>query len=193
MKMISKALLLLLGFVPLAAAQSVDVTVTKGVVTFKNSGSQEIITLIATASAAPDPSIKSSMGGAKANGVYGHEWYFKPHGLVVGATEMWDTGNAMVDASGITIRFVQYVDGSTWGSGGESIIAQRPSVIAYLKGLNSTTSDADFVSAMNTTQPSGSLAEAKQTTLKEIYRQYGMAPARASVADSLKTASSRSF
>lgn len=184
-----------IGLATLASAQSVEVTIANGAVTFKNTGNQEVISLLATVAATPDPSLKSTTANVTSDGIFGHEWYFKPQGLVVGGTTdpMHTSNPTLTDSSKITIRWVQYADGSTWGSGGEIMTAQRPTVLDFLNKLNSTTTDTDFVAALNATQPSGSLVEAKARSLRDIYTQYGVSPTRASVATSLQAAKSRSF
>jgi hypothetical protein len=178
-----KAVLSVVLFASMAFAQSVEVTTSKSVASFKNVGTQPIVALLAVITVPGKPAYVNR---------YQHDMYFKTGGIAVGDTDSIDTGSASLDNAEIVIKFLQYEDGSTWGTD-DGVIAQRKAVLTFLQQLQATQSDADFVTVLNGPQSAGESLFAKAKKLRSIYNQYGVAQTRAAVNISLEAAAARKF
>ena len=126
----------------LAYAQTAPVTFTKvdKTYTFKNV-SKKTITMVVVDQAWAHGQVTS---GAV-------EFLFKPRGFAPG-----DTYDQNSDAPSATLTFVQFSDGTTWGTSSgasaQEALAKRKAMLAFLPNLANAGSESEFLAALNQPQ-----------------------------------------
>jgi hypothetical protein len=135
-------LLCLLFCVTPLFSQSVTVTKANSVFTFANYGKKPIVLIVGDLQFSNGPVMP-----------FAHENLFKQNLVLPGDSESFeDPGNQ----ASLTITFVQFGDGTTWGDpGGKSAqfaLARRQAALAYLPTLANAGTEEGFVTALNQPQ-----------------------------------------
>ena len=135
----------------LAFGQSpyVKVTTNNGTVTLKNTSGQGIVLIVGNITLNGHNVVNPDTKGP---GQFSHEFFFDEGGFAAGDSMDWETKAPQEPRAfnySIVPTFVQFDDGTTWGtrdSRVDSVIASRTLKIAYLRKL---TESASFTAALN--------------------------------------------
>lgn len=164
-KVIGSTILLVLA-VAMAHAQASPVAITKSgnTYTFKNVSKKTITLVVADQNWAAN----HITGGVV-------DFLFQERGFAPG-----DTYDQPSNSKSVTLTFVQFSDGTTWGtSSGESAqeaLAKRKAILAYLPSLANAADETEFTAALNQPQ-----TDEKVKLIQKMY-QMDVASSGASVA-----------